>query len=208
MNLWALFIQGLGLGFSIAAPVGPIGVLCIQRTLKKGFPSGFFSGMGAASADLLYGALAAFGALWLGSNLVQFQVPLRVVGGLVLIFMGIRAFLQQQTQEQTPASDKRSLLADYGSTFLLTLTNPITIFSFTAMYAGLGFSEGQATYTHMAWMVLGVFCGSACWWLLLSSLVSLLRGRLKPLFYTIINKAAGLILVGFGVSLIAALFQG
>ena len=137
MTVWALFIKGLGLGFSIAAPVGPIGVLCIQCTLKKGFPSGFFSGLGAASADLLYGALAAFGAMWLGSNLVQFQVPLRVVGGLVLIFMGVRAFLQQQTQEQTPASDKRGLLADYGSTFLLTLTNPITIFSFTAMYAGL-----------------------------------------------------------------------
>lgn len=206
LGVWALFIKGMGLGFSIAAPVGPIGVLCIQRTLKKGIRSGFISGLGAASADLLYGALAAFGAVWLGNNLVQYQIPLRVVGGIVLIFLGIKAFFQKE-QGAATAPAPRGLLADYGSTFLLTLTNPITILSFTAVYAGLGFVEGQASMKQMVGLVLGVFCGSACWWLLLSSLVSLLRGHLKPAFYSIINKVAGVILVDFGISLIAAIFH-
>ena len=199
-----LLLKGMGLGLSIAAPVGPIGVLCIQRSLKKGFPSGFVSGLGAATADLLYGALAASGALWLGTKLVQLQTPLRLVGGLVLILLGIRAFLQKE-QEAAPTKPSSGLWGDYLSTFLLTLTNPITIISFTAVYAGLGLSEADTTVWSMGLLVLGVFCGSIAWWLLLSGLVSLLRGRLKPAFYKIINKSAGLILIGFGISLLVGL---
>ena len=205
MNGWLLFLKGLGLGFSIAAPVGPIGVLCIQRTLKKGFSSGFVSGLGAATADLFYGSLAGFGALWLGNHLVKIQTPLRVIGGGVLILLGIRAFFQKEKDAASAGSSSR-LAGDYLSTFLLTLTNPITIFSFAAVYGGLGLSAGETSTWQMALLVLGVFFGSIAWWLTLSSLVSLLRGRLKPVFYTIINKIAGMVLVGFGISLIAALF--
>jgi threonine/homoserine/homoserine lactone efflux protein len=205
MNGWVLFLKGMGLGISIAAPVGPIGVLCIQRTLKKGFSSGVFSGLGAATADLLYGALAGFGALWLGNHLIQLQTPLRLVGGVVLILLGVRAFFQKEKQAAA-ASGSRGLVGDYLSTFLLTLTNPITIFSFAAVYGGLGLSAGETSAWQMALLVLGVFIGSVTWWLTLSSVVSSLRGRLKPLFYTIINKTAGLVLIGFGISLIAALF--
>jgi threonine/homoserine/homoserine lactone efflux protein len=204
MNGWVLFLKGMGLGISIAAPVGPIGVLCIQRTLKKGFSSGVFSGLGAATADLLYGALAGFGALWLGNHLIQLQTPLRLVGGVVLILLGVRAFFQKE--QAAAASGSRGLVGDYLSTFLLTLTNPITIFSFAAVYGGLGLSAGETSAWQMALLVLGVFIGSVTWWLILSSVVSSLRGRLKPLFYTIINKTAGLVLIGFGISLIAALF--
>ncbi len=205
MNEWLLFLKGLGLGFSIAAPVGPIGVLCIQRTLKKGFSSGFVSGLGAATADLFYGSLAGFGALWLGNHLVKIQTPLRVIGGGVLILLGIRAFFQKEKDAASAKSSSR-LAGDYLSTFLLTLTNPITIFSFAAVYGGLGLSAGETSTWQMVLLVLGVFFGSIAWWLTLSSLVSLLRGRLKPVFYTIINKIAGMVLVGFGISLIAALF--
>ena len=205
MNGWILLLKGMGLGFSIAAPVGPIGVLCIQRTLKKGFPSGFISGLGAATADLFYGSLAGFGALWLGNHLVKVQTPLRVVGGGVLILLGIRAFFQKDKDAAETGSSSH-LAGDYLSTFLLTLTNPITIFSFAAVYGGLGLSAGETSPWQMALLVLGVFLGSIAWWLTLSSLVSLLRGRLKPVFYTIINKIAGVVLVGFGISLIAALF--
>jgi len=204
MNGWVLFLKGMGLGISIAAPVGPIGVLCIQRTLKKGFSSGVFSGLGAATADLLYGALAGFGALWLGNHLIQLQTPLSLVGGVVLILLGVRAFFQKE--QAAAASGSRGLVGDYLSTFLLTLTNPITIFSFATVYGGLGLSAGETSAWQMALLVLGVFIGSVTWWLTLSSVVSSLRGRLKPLFYTIINKTAGLVLIGFGISLIAALF--
>ncbi len=195
----------MGLGISIAAPVGPIGVLCIQRTLKKGFSSGIVSGLGAATADLLYGSLAGFGALWLGNHLVQVQTPLRLVGGAVLILLGVRAFFQKEKQTAT-AGNSQGLAGDYLSTFLLTLTNPITIFSFAAVYGGLGLSAGETSTGLMAVLVLGVFIGSIAWWLTLSGLVSLLRGRLKPSFYMRINKIAGLVLIGFGISLIVGIF--
>lgn len=200
MSGWILLLKGIGLGFSIAAPVGPIGVLCIQRTLKKGFPSGFISGLGAATADLFYGSLAGFGALWLGNHLVKIQTPLRVVGGGVLILLGIRAFFQKE-KDAAKTSSSSHLAGDYLSTFLLTLTNPITIFSFAAVYGGLGLSAGETSPWQMALLVLGVFLGSIAWWLTLSSLVSLLRGRLNPIFYAIINKIAGVILAGYGVFL-------
>lgn len=205
MDNWVLFLKGMGLGISIAAPVGPIGVLCIQRTLKKGFSSGVASGLGAASADLLYGSLAAFGVLWLGNHLVQLQTPLRLLGGGVLILLGVRAFFHKE-KEAAAAGSSPHLAGDYFSTFLLTLTNPITIFSFAAVYGGLGLSAHETSAWMMALLVVGVFVGSITWWLILSGLVTLLRGRLKPTFYTIINKAAGVVLSGYGIALIAALF--
>lgn len=203
---WLLFLKGMGLGISIAAPVGPIGVLCIQRTLKKRFPSGFFSGLGAATADLLYGSLAGFGALWLGNHLVQIQTPLRLVGGSILVLMGVRAFLQKE-QQAANTGKSHGLTGDYFSTFLLTLTNPITIFSFAAVYGGLGLGSAETSTWQMGLLVLGVFVGSVAWWLTLSSLVALLRGRFKPQFYKVINKIAGVVLVGFGVSLLLALLK-
>ncbi|HOJ01845.1 MAG TPA: LysE family transporter [Anaerolineaceae bacterium] len=206
MDNWTLFLKGTGLGISIAAPVGPIGVLCIQRTLKKGFSSGVASGLGAASADLLYGSLAAFGALWLGNHLVQLQTPLRLLGGGVLILLGVRAFFQKE-KEATVAGSSPHLAGDYFSTFLLTLTNPITIFSFAAVYGGLGLGSAETSTWQMGLLVLGVFVGSVAWWLTLSSLVALLRGRFKPQFYKVINKIAGVVLVGFGVSLLLALLK-
>ena len=206
MNAWILLFKGIGLGFSIAAPVGPIGVLCIQRTLKKGFSSGFVSGLGAATADLFYGSLAGFGALWLGNHLVKIQTPLRVIGGGVLILLGIRAFFQKE-KNAAEAESSAHLAEDYISTLLLTLTNPITIFSFAAVYGGLGLSAGETRPWQMALLVLGVFLGSIAWWLTLSSMVSLLRGRLKPVFYTIINKIAGVVLAGYGIFLLIGLLS-
>lgn len=206
MSGWLIFLKGMGLGISIAAPVGPIGVLCIQRSLKKGFPSGFFSGLGAATADLLYGGLAGFGALWLGNHLLRLQTPLRIVGGGILILMGVRAFFQKE-QQAANTGKSRGLAGDYFSTFLLTLANPITIFSFAAVYGGLGLSSAETSTWQMGLLVVGVFIGSVAWWLTLSSLVSLLRGRFKPQFCKIINKVAGLVLVGFGISLLFGLWH-
>lgn len=200
-----MLIKGVLLGISIAAPVGPVGILCIQRTLKKGFSSGFFSGLGAASADLIYGALAAFGALWLGSAIENIQTPLRLVGGIVLILLGIRGFVQKE-ERAAEIRERKGYFGDYLSTFLLTLTNPITILSFTAVYASLGLNEGGGNLGQMMWLVVGVFSGSALWWLFLSALVAFLREKIPPTFYRIINLAAGLMLVAFGISIILGLF--
>lgn len=163
----ALFLKGLLIGFSIAAPVGPIGVLCIRRSIAEGRWSGFVSGLGAASADALYGAVAALGLTWLAGFLIDHQVWIRLLGGLFLCYLGIAAFRSTNSPStETPRPPDSSSI--FASTFLLTLTNPITILSFTAIFAGLGLSAAPAGYLSGGVMVTGVFLGSSLWWMLLS----------------------------------------
>src|SRR6185312_8691316 len=131
-----LFVRGAILGFSIAAPVGPIGVLCIRRTLAGGRLVGLLSGLGAATADACYGAIAAFGLTAVSSRLVGHQDALRIVGGLFLLYLGIRTFFAAPAQT-AKSGQRRQLLSNYLSTLGLTLTNPTTILSFVALFAGL-----------------------------------------------------------------------
>lgn len=195
---WSAWFRGLLLGFSIAAPVGPIGVLCIRRTLARGRMAGFASGMGAASADALYGCIAGFGLTVVADLLVQQQVTLRLLGGAFLCYLGVRTFLAAPATEATAVQD-RGLLKDYGSTFVLTLTNPMTILSFAAMFAGLGLAEGDQGYGAAVVLVLGVFTGSALWWLLLSGSVSLFRDRFTTQALRWVNRLSGLTVTVFGV---------
>jgi len=191
-------LRGIILGFSIAAPVGPIGVLCIRRTLAEGRASGLASGLGAATADAIYGCLAAFGLTFISSFLVTQQGWLRLVGGAFLCYLGIRTFLTRPTDQAAPARGK-GLIGAYGSTFLLTLTNPMTILSFTAVFAGLGLADTGGEYGSATTLVLGVFAGSALWWLGLSSIVSLFRTRFDARALRWINRASGIIIAGFGL---------
>lgn len=170
------FLQGMVLGFSIAAPVGQIGVLCIRRTLADGRAYGLASGLGAATADALYGSLAAFGLTFVSGLLLSNQFWLRLLGGIFLLTMGVRTFTgKPPTADAAPRGS--SLLSAYGSTFLLTLANPTTILSFAAIFAGVGIATGSRDYGSSALLVLGVFAGSALWWLLLSSFVGMFRAR-------------------------------
>jgi len=193
-----LLLRGITLGFSIAAPVGPIGALCIRRTLAKGRASGLVSGLGAATADAIYGCLAAFGLTFISSFLVTQQGWLRLVGGAFLCYLGIRTFLTRPTDQAAPARGK-GLVGAYASTFLLTLTNPMTILSFTAVFAGLGLADTGGEYGSAATLVLGVFAGSALWWLGLSSVVSLFRTRFDARALRWVNRASGTIIAGFGL---------
>lgn len=204
MDGW-LFIRGAILGFSIAAPVGPIGVLCIRRTLAEGRLVGLLSGLGAATADACYGAVAAFGLTAISSRLIGHQDALRVVGGIFLLYLGIRTFLAAPVQS-IKSGQRRRLLGNYLSTLGLTLTNPTTIFSFVAIFAGLGWA-GTATegYPSAALLVLGVFCGSAVWWLILSSGVSLLRARFSLRVMRWVNRLSGTVIGGFGIIALASL---
>ncbi|MCX6033336.1 MAG: LysE family translocator [Chloroflexi bacterium] len=189
--------RGLLLGFSIAAPVGPIGVLCIRRTLAQGRLVGFASGLGAATADALYGSIAAFGLTVISGALIGAQVGLRLVGGLFLCYLGIRTLLARPADVAANASG-RSLPGAFASTLALTLTNPITILSFAAVFAGLG--VGSTGYTSAAALtVLGVFLGSAFWWLLLSGGVSLLRNRFDHRAMRWVNRLSGAVILGFGL---------
>lgn len=199
----ALLWRGVLIGFAIAAPVGPIGLLCIQRTLADGRLTGLATGLGAATADAVYGMVAAFGLTAISAFLVQQRLGLGLIGGAFLCYLGVRTLLAPPAQRAAAVTAGNRWSA-YGSTFLLTLTNPMTIFSFMAVFAGVGLAA-SADYGRAATLVAGVFAGSAAWWLLLSGGVALLRDRITPAALRWINRAAGMILLVFGILLIAQL---
>jgi len=193
----SVFIRGLIIGFSIAAPVGPIGVLCIRRTLAEGRLAGFLSGMGAASADMFYGAVAAFGLTAVQELLIGQSKWLRIVGGIFLLYLGIKTFFSKPS-EKVAESRRGGLFGAYITAFFLTITNPITILSFIAIFAGLRLGEMDGDYLSATFMVLGVFTGSAAWWLTLSTGVSLLREIFTPALLIWVNRLAGAIIFFFG----------
>ena len=197
MDLSRLF-RGIVIGFSIAAPVGPIGVLCIRRTLAEGRLSGLVSGLGAATADAIYGCIAGFGLTFISNIFVQQQVWFRLIGGVFLCYLGLKTLLTKPTEQAAPAEGK-GLVGAYASTFFLTLTNPLTILSFAAVFAGLGVADASRSYVSASVLVLGVFTGSALWWLVLSGSVGLFRTRFNPRGLHWVNRISGLIITGFGL---------
>jgi threonine/homoserine/homoserine lactone efflux protein len=198
-----LFRGGL-IGLSIAAPVGPIGVLCIRRTLAEGWRFGLVSGLGAATADALYGCVAAFGLTFISAALISGQLWLRLIGGVFLCILGIRTLIARPAEQAAPGG-AGGLPGAYASTLMLTLTNPVTILAFAAIFAGLGLAETAGGYESAGLLVLGVFLGSAAWWLLLSSIVAAFRTRFTPVGLRWVNRVSGLILLGFGIyALLAA----
>ncbi|MEZ4767969.1 MAG: LysE family translocator [Caldilineales bacterium] len=202
-----IFVRGVAIGLAIAAPVGPIGVLCIRRTLAEGRLAGLVTGLGAATADTVYGAVAAFGLTAISAFLVSQQDMLRLIGGAFLLYLGVRTFLARPVEQAAVAGDRssRTLAGDYGTTFLLTITNPLTILSFAAVFAGLGLGSGYDDLGSALLLVAGVFSGSALWWLLLSGAVSLLRRRITVNALRWVNRVSGLIIVLFGIAALASL---
>ena len=203
-------LRGLLIGFSIAAPVGPIGVLCIRRTLADGRAAGLVSGLGAATADAIYGSVAAFGLTIISSFLLGQRLWLGLIGGLFLCYLGLRTFLAPPAQQAPPseraaAESGGGLAGAYGSTFFLTLTNPMTILSFVAIFAGLGLASAEHDYSTAAVLVTGVFSGSALWWLGLSSGINLLRARFTPGSLRWVNRLSGIVIGGFGLFAIASM---
>ncbi len=193
------FAKGVIIGFAIAAPVGPIGVLCIQRSLHNGFKVGLMTGIGAALADGVYGFIAGFGLTTLSFFLMTYQFWIRLFGGGFLIYLGIKLLLTQPKKKQINQPDKSPWHACV-TTFFLTLTNPATILSFIAIFAGLGLGTTQTNYLAATFLVLGITFGSACWWLMLSSGVAfILHRKLGLKFLREINLFSGVVLLGFGV---------
>jgi threonine/homoserine/homoserine lactone efflux protein len=201
-DLFGLLAQGVVLGFSIAAPVGPIGVLCIRRTLQNGFKSGLASGLGAASADATYGAIAAAGLTLVADFLARQQTWLGMLGGVFLLFLGVRTFRSPPPEADGRDTQVNTLGGDYLSTFLLTLSNPITILSFAALFGGLSAQGGAASKGYAFVLVLGVFIGSALWWLTLATGVSLFRSRFSQGMMLWVNHAAGAVIFIFGLVMV------
>ena len=202
---FTFLLRELVIGFSIAAPVGPIGVLCIRRTLAEGWASGLVSGLGAASADAIYGCIAGFGLAFISNFLVSQQVWLRLIGGAFLCYLGLKTLFTKPAEQASPG-DGKDLMGAYASTFFLTLTNPMTIISFAAIFAGLGLASTSGNYASAGVLVLGVFTGSALWWLVLSSGFGLFRARFNPGGLRWVNRISGVIIFGFGLfALLSAL---
>jgi threonine/homoserine/homoserine lactone efflux protein len=192
------FARGLAIGFAIAAPVGAIGLLCIRRTLADGRLAGFVSGLGAATADAIYGAIAALGLTAISSAIVAHQSAVRLVGGVFLCYLGARTALSHPGLAAN-AGAARGLVAAFASTLALTLTNPTTVLSFAAVFAGLGLGTTARDRGSAILKVCGVFLGSALWWLLLSGAVEFFRGALTQERLRRVNQLSGAVLAGLGV---------
>ncbi len=199
----SFFLRGLIIGFSIAAPVGPIGVLCIRRTLAEGRISGLTCGLGAATADAIYGLIAGLGITSVSSILISHQAWLRFFGGVFLCYLGVKTFLVRPA-EKAVETRGRGLIAGYFSTFFLTLTNPVTIIFFAAIFAGFGLLE-RGNYVSALALVSGVFIGSALWWMTLSMGIGLFRARITPHWLQWINRTSGAIIGVFGLIAFASL---
>lgn len=193
-----IFLRALIIGLAIAAPVGPIGVLCIRRTLADGRLVGFVSGLGAATADAVYSSVAGLGLTAIAHLLIGELLWLRLIGGVFLCYLGVMTFLGRPA-ESGAAARGRNLYRAYLLTLGLTLTNPTTILSFVAIFAGLGFGSNAARSLITAVpLVLGVFTGSALWWLTLSTGVSLLRARFTTQGMLWVNRISGAVILAFG----------
>ncbi len=198
-------LKGFAIGFSIAAPVGPIGVLCIRRTLAEGRAFGLISGLGAATADAIYGSMAGFGLTFISNFLVSQQKWLRLIGGVFLFYLGLKTLLVKPA-EHVALAKGNGLVGAYASTFFLTLTNPMTIISFAAIFAGLGLASTSGNYVSAGVLVLGVFIGSVLWWLILSCSVGVFREKFNARGLQWVNRISGAIITGFGLfALLSAL---
>ena len=197
MSAFELLIRGLLAGLIIAAPVGPVNVLCISRTLSKGRRSGLVSGLGAAAADTFYGSIAGFGITLVIQFLIREEFWIRLFGGILLVAIGISYYFKapQKLSKNDREETKRS---DFVSSFMLTLTNPTTVLSFLAVLAGLGMSQARASWLTLL-LVGGILCGSMLWWIILVSSVNRLRDRFTDGTMVWMNRIAGIAIGGFGV---------
>ncbi len=192
-----LFIRGFLIGLSVAATVGPMAVLCIRRTLADGRLAGLATGLGVATADGCYGAVAGLGLTLVSNALLGAQVWLRLIGGGFLLYLGLKT-LRAAPAERPANAPAANLPRAYLSALALTLTNPLTILSFAAIFAGLGAATGGG-YKTAVLLVLGVFAGSASWWVILTGVVTTLRARITTHGLRWVNRVSGAIIFGFGL---------
>jgi len=198
-----IFLKGIIIGFSMAVPVGPIGIMCIRKTLTDGRLRGLMIGLGAATADLLYGCIAAFGLTVISNVIATERIWIRLVGGAFLLFLGVRTFRAHPADPKVPINSS-GMLRSYLYTVFLTLTNPTTIFALIAVFAALGLGDELSIFSAST-LVIGVFMGSSLWFLFLSSGVILFRKQLDIVGLRWVNRIAGFLIIISGVIAIVSL---
>jgi len=197
------FLKGIAIGFIMAIPIGPIGIMCIRKTLTEGRLSGLIIGLGAATADLFYGCVAVFGLTVISDTLSDQRIWIRIVGGALLLFLGIKTFRAQPKDPKLKISGS-GRLRSYFTVVVLTLTNPITIFAFIAVFAAFGLGDGLSFFSAVV-LVVGVFIGSCLWFFLLTSGTILFRKKLDLVGLKWVNKIAGILIIISGFIVIGSL---
>jgi len=201
----SFLLLGIILGFSIAAPIGPIGILCIRRTLACGWRSGLATGLGAATADGIYAVIAAFGLTVISGLLVGHLIVVRAAGGAFLVYLGVRTILSGPSEDSGTAG-KGTLLEDYATTVFLTLTNPMTILSFSGIFAALGVGGPKGDTGSAVLMIAGIVAGSFLWWIVLVTGTSVSGSRCDTRAMGWVNKIAGALIFLFGILTFATIF--
>jgi threonine/homoserine/homoserine lactone efflux protein len=198
--IFNLIATGFLIGLSIAAPVGPIGALCIQRSLRFGFIIGLVSGLGAATADALYGLIAASGLAAIRDFLMSSQTVLSFLGGILLCYLGIKTYFSTIASIGSHEENQISTISAFFSTLFLTFTNPMTILTFIALLSSVNFHQESSMAAFI--FILGIFLGSCAWWLFVSIIASAFRTTLSVYHITLINKISAIIITGFGVKIL------
>lgn len=205
MDSILLLLQGLLVGFLASVPLGPIGVICIQRTLNGTHKSGFFSGLGAATADTIFATLAVFSLSFLTAFMDAHKHWFTAIGGILIIVLGFSIFYKRVKRPSQRRQTRSSLLSDYLSIFFLTLTNPAYILVFITLFAALGISSEGAHSAVNLLLLLGVLAGASCWWFVLTYAVSKLRRRFRLRHLWWINKITGSVIILFGILLVLSI---
>ena len=203
--LLLFLVKGIVVGVVIAVPVGPVGILCLRRTIFEGQLSGLVSGLGAATADALFGVVAAFGLTLVSRWLISWEDWLCAGGGIYLLYSGGSALFSKAHEKMTEESDPETLVRGFASAFALTITNPVTILVFLAIFAALGLGGTQAALLRAAFLVLGVWIGSFLWWLGLSLGVGMFRRSIEPRHLAWVSRGSGVILFATGAALLATI---
>lgn len=196
MHEFNLLIRGMIAGLIIAAPVGPVNVFCMHRTIARGWKAGVIAGVGAAAADTLYGAMAGFSIIFVIELLIREIFWVRLFGGILLIGIGV-SYLLRSPRPLDPGKESTTH-SDVTSAFLLNLTNPTTVLSFLAVLAALRMGE-QRLWWQTVFLVTGIFCGSMAWWITLGAVVNHFRDRMNDRMMLWMNRVAGLAIGGFGI---------
>lgn len=201
-------IKSILIGIAVSAPMGPMGILCLQRTINKGLLSGQISGLGISIGDTLYAAIAGYGLSFVADFFIDNQAILRIAGGILLIFLGYKIFNTNPAKElrQQLRRKKNNLIADFFSTLLLTLTNPLTIIFFMGVFAGMAVLEENSSFQATTFVIFFVFAGTIIWWVVLTTIINIFRDKITLRKIWWINKVTSTLIALLGVAAIISIF--
>ncbi len=203
----SFIIQGITIGILVSVPVGPVAVLAIQRSLNKGFKSGFITGIGAASADIIYAVIAGFGITFISDFLIDNQIYIRIVGGLFLIFIGFKIFSSNPAKQIRKHRTKgNNYFKDFLTSFFVTVSNPLTILAFGAIFASFNMVDKESGFISIFVLIITVFSGALLWWVALTAITTIFKNKIRLRNILWINRITGMLIILFAILLIISAF--